>query len=216
MLYSHRDLKFAPERDRLILDLCRDRRVLHIGAADSPFTEEKLRAGLLLHARLREVSRELCGVDLDRQAVEWLRDRGFDDLVYADVTRMDEMPLAAEVIVFGETLEHLGDPAGALRSLRELMTDETRLVISTPNLPSLYFFAQLLQHRETHHPDHVVGFSYGLLVQLAASCGLEVTDLWFTFLDRERIGFKDKLWRTLSRRWKGLAETLLAICRRRP
>ena len=65
MLYSYRDTKYSDSRDAVILAKCAGRRVLHIGAADAPYTREKLEAGSLLHPRIEEVAAEGVGVDVD-------------------------------------------------------------------------------------------------------------------------------------------------------
>lgn len=214
MLYSHRELPFAPSRDGLILDLCAGKRVLHVGAADSPYSAEKLASGLLLQVELARVASRLVGIDSDREAVELLRRAGVPDLTHADLESFEDPGLEPELIVFGETLEHLDNPGHGLDVLVGGMRAETRLLISTPNLTSLYNAWQAVRRRETVHPDHRVGFTYGLLKQLCEAHGLELERFWFTFLDRERTDWKERLWRRVSRRLPGLSETLLALCRR--
>src|SRR5688572_13759496 len=48
-----------------ILQCCQNKRVLHIGFTDHPFTAERLATGDLLHQRLKGVTSGLAGVDLD-------------------------------------------------------------------------------------------------------------------------------------------------------
>src|SRR6187549_2683007 len=50
-----------------LLQYCQDKRVLHIGFTDHPFTSERLASGELLHQRLKQVTSGLAGVDLDQQ-----------------------------------------------------------------------------------------------------------------------------------------------------
>jgi 2-polyprenyl-3-methyl-5-hydroxy-6-metoxy-1,4-benzoquinol methylase len=209
LLHSHHNLKFAPERDAIILGFCRGSNVLHIGAADSPYSLEKLRQGLLLQTKIGEVAMRLIGIDSDQEAVELLQATGVQNLMVGDVDSTPALPFIPNVVVFGETIEHLTNIGTALESLKRLMNSHTRLLISTPNVLSLYVFCK----RETQHDDHRVGFTYGLLLQVLNSYGLEVEDFYFTFLNRATDDFKRFIWRSVSRYLIGLSETLLAVCK---
>src|SRR5437764_1529295 len=75
-------------RDEAVVELCRGKRVIHLGAADAPFHLEKARAGELLHSKVKAAAADLLGLDFCRQAVEELRaEFGIDDILVTDATQ---------------------------------------------------------------------------------------------------------------------------------
>lgn len=205
---------FARNRDEVIAELSTDKRVLHVGAADSPYTEQKLEQGLLLHQRLSSVTSELHGIDIDPEAVEIVNKSGLARIQVRDINDLHmEDEQRFDVIIFGETIEHLVDLGSSLESLKRCMDNNSVLLISTPNLFSLDLFRMGARGKEHVHDDHKVGFSYGLLSQLLTSAGLDVELIYFTFLPRACDGYRKRIWTSLAR-WKpGLSETLLAVAR---
>lgn len=213
MYFSYKNLKLADNRDDVILAICRGMRVLHIGAADSPFTRDKYASGLLLHKRLSEVAIELVGIDLDQEAADWMNSQGLPETRVVDMNDVSDLGFRPDVIVFGETIEHMVNVGASLNTLKSCMTSETRLVISTPNCYHLWFTSMVLRDHELIHDDHKVGFTYGLLWQALQSQGLKMDDFYFTFLPRERYAWWRRVWLIASKFKHGLSETLLAVCK---
>ena len=214
MTYRYKNYPLRPDRDRLISQLCEGKAVLHIGACDSPYTEEKLRKGLLLHSQLESVTSELLGVDIDSAAIEFLKLRGITNIVHCDFQELSRLSFKPEVIVFGETIEHLTNPGNYLSALKEVMAADCSLIISTPNCYSLIHQFMVLTNREMIHPDHHLGFSPGLLIQLMTKTGLSVEDLYFTFLPRKPFKLSRKIWRLAARLRKGWSETLVVVAKK--
>jgi SAM-dependent methyltransferase len=95
-----------------------------------------------------------------------------------------------DVVVFSEILEHLSPPTvpRVLDRLRDLLTPDGRLVVSSPNLTAFYRIASLAFGRGRimdipvdveRHPGvygHMRVYSRGEVEQLAAQAGLRVAD----------------------------------------
>lgn len=212
--YSYSRMKVTRNRDEVIVRHCVGKRVLHIGACDSPYAIEKLDAGLLHHEHISAVATECVGIDIDEPAIRELAERGIRNIRYHDMNALQDLAFEPDVIVFGETIEHLQNIQTCLESLKRVMSDETRLIISTPNCCSFHFAAMAALNFEAIHGGHTVGFTYGLLTQLIRANGMEVDDFYFAFLPRRRRPWWLRIWQLAARLRPGFSETLLAICRR--
>jgi 2-polyprenyl-3-methyl-5-hydroxy-6-metoxy-1,4-benzoquinol methylase len=60
---------------------------------------------------------------------------------YFDMNNLENLDYAPDVIVFGETIEHVFNIKIALDNLKKVMGKETLLIISTPNAYSLFPWA---------------------------------------------------------------------------
>jgi 2-polyprenyl-3-methyl-5-hydroxy-6-metoxy-1,4-benzoquinol methylase len=107
-----------------LLRLCGSpRTVLDVGGSSGYLGRELARRGA-----------EVVVIDNDPEAVAGASQAGMDAHV-VDITRQDPpgRPGGYDVVLCGDVLEHLADPAAALRRLRPLVAPEGRLVASVPN-----------------------------------------------------------------------------------
>lgn len=204
--------RFRPNRDDVIVEWATGRRVLHIGACDAPYTRKKYERGLLLHPKLAAVASELRGIDLDKDAIELMAELGHS-IDYFDMNNAGALDFRPEVIVFGETIEHLVNFDATFGSLRAIMGPDTRLVISTPNAFHARRFVAACFGREQTHPEHTCLFSLQTLRQLLARYELEIETAAYTFLPRRKNRMKRRLAMALSRIAPALGETLLVSAR---
>ncbi|MEX0917673.1 MAG: methyltransferase domain-containing protein [Candidatus Paceibacterota bacterium] len=189
-------LRYTPRRDSYLLKLCAGKKVLHIGASDWPYTKEQMERGNLLYARIGEIAAEQLGIDLDKEATEFLNNQNIPNskVVVGDMNEMQSLAFSPDVIIFGETLEHLMNLEIALSNVKQVMRADTELIISVPNAFHFLNFVYALFRKEHQHPDHSVTFTYKTLTQLLGKNNLNVTDFRFTFLDSSRLEFLN---------WKG-------------
>ena len=107
-----------------LLRLCGSpRTVLDVGGSSGYLGRELARRGA-----------EVVVIDNDPEAVAGASQAGMDAHV-VDITRQDPpgRPGGYDVVLCGDVLEHLADPAAALRRLRPLVAPEGHLVASVPN-----------------------------------------------------------------------------------
>jgi len=178
-------LKVAPERDDYVLKVCTNKKVLHIGATDHPFTEQKYQNGQLLYTKLGNVVSEQIGIDSDKNSSEFLNSKNIKNskIITADMNQVQQFDFVPDVIVFGETLEHLMNLETSLTNLKRLMAEDSLMIISVPNALSFLSFLYAVRRKELQHPDHSVSFTYKTLTQLLAKNDFKVVDFSFTFLD---------------------------------
>lgn len=143
----------------LIESICKYKRVLHIGASDSPFHNEKAVKGLLLHQKIERSAKKVVGLDIDKNAISDLKKYNIRSIYFGDIlTEKYAVDLKAEkfdVIVFADVIEHLDCPGNALKNIKKLMTKKTLLIITAPNVFNIRTLLTLLTGCETVHSDHV-------------------------------------------------------------
>ena len=148
-------------RDELIIDLCRDKKVLHLGCIDHPLLEIKLNNNNLLHQKILNVAKELHGIDIDKEGIKILNEKYNIGNLFCENIENDEVILSSnyEVIVAGEILEHLNNVGKAMNNIYKYLSKDGLLIVTVPNALAFRIFFHTLRRRENIHPDHVSYFS---------------------------------------------------------
>ncbi|NVP18165.1 methyltransferase domain-containing protein [Candidatus Gracilibacteria bacterium] len=189
---------FSPSRNKIILDYCKGKKVLHVGACDAPFTQGKLdgKYGPLLYKDIDNVCLEQIGIDLDKESIELLNSKSEfkkSKVIFFDMNKLEELDFKPDIIIFGEVIEHLMNLEIALTNLKKVMNENTILIISTPNAFYLTAFINSIFGVERFHEDHKVLFSYGYLKNLLNFNGIDIINGYFTTLDWWGTGEIEKL-----------------------
>ena len=172
------------DRDRInhLVELCRGRRVLHLGCCDHPpLVPDKIREGTWLHGQLTEASAECLGVDIDREAVEFVkRETGFNNIWVADLSVAAPEPVlsgpAWDLLVAGEIVEHLDNPVDFLsRVHRNLRNYCKEILVTVPNAFSLQNFLGATRHVESINSDHRYWFTPYTLAKVLTRSGYRPT-----------------------------------------
>ena len=171
-------MPLVPERGPWLTRLCAQTapgEVAHIGCTDSPYTQERLAVGALLHPQLVRVA-PVTGFDVDADGLELLRQAlPQERFVLADVTA--GVPEAERgryaLVVAGEVLEHVPDADAFLRGCRRLLRPGGRLCVTVPNACSPKIGLRSLTGREVIHPDHRTYYGPRTLDRTLRGAGLE-------------------------------------------
>lgn len=118
-----------------------------------------------LHGRLCQQYERVVGVDTEADAVDTLREQGYDIRV-GDATALD-LGVTADTVVAGELVEHVSDAGGLIDSARRHLRPGGRLVVSTPNP---WLLARLLRDGSVN-AEHVAWYGPTVLRQLLARHG---------------------------------------------
>ncbi len=172
-------------REEFILQLADQKRVLHFGFLDAPFSEEKIRSGSLLHSQLLPRAGYLFGVDIDTDSLALYRSLTGDhqNILYdiqSSVPLPGELIAQFDVILFPEVLEHLPEPGRAIQNLAGLCRQNpgSQLCLSVPNALSAVGFLSGLQGVELVHPDHYYYFSPYTLQHILQDNGFQQVCLY--------------------------------------
>jgi SAM-dependent methyltransferase len=153
--------------------------VAHVGCADSPYTQELLSAGMLLHTRLIRAS-HVTGIDVDEAGLALLaRELPDQRFVRADVSIdvPDSERGRYDLVIAGEVLEHVPNADAFLRGCVELLAPVGRLCVTVPNACCPKIALRSLAGRESVHPDHRVYYGPRTLKRTLAGADLELESL---------------------------------------
>ena len=137
-----------------ILDFCTNKKVLHIGFTDHPFTGERIASGALLHMRLKSITADLVGIDIEPGSISRYIALTNDEKAYqADITEQypyNAIAFQPEVILLSEVLEHLANPYKAIEVLYQALMRPTGW-----HCPKLHFNGRIAAsvNRRAIHPE---------------------------------------------------------------
>ena len=180
------------QRLDFIKELCKDKKVLHLGCTNFPYTKEAIENNMLLHHSIEKIAKEVYGFDFDQEGIEILGNTGTKNLFRADLEKLEKVKLNEkfDVIVAGEIIEHLNNPGLFLNGIQRFMDSETKLVITTVNAYcALRFFIYGLRGKggraEPVHPDHVAYYSFKTLTLIVERANLNLKEFYFYDLGKE-------------------------------
>lgn len=151
--YADRMLHDVPNtitvyRDEFIVDLCRGKRVMHLGCASGT-----------LDTAIREVATSVVGVD---------REDPCDIKVDLDNCTGTLCEGAYDLVVLADTLEHLANPGNLLREIRAA---NCPVLISVPNAFGDVGAIHMEKFKENVNLGHYAYYSYWTLRQLVEKYG---------------------------------------------
>lgn len=142
------------DRVKYIVDRCRDKTVLHIGAAGP------------LHCYIEEVAKVSYGLDI-------VDCPDIANFYRVDLEQAVNLPHIAglDVIIAGEIIEHLSNAGHFIDLLRGA---GVRVILTTPNAYSIAGTQHMANGRENVNAEHVAWYSYQTLKTLVERHGFEI------------------------------------------
>lgn len=165
--------KSLVDRESFVLNLCKDRNVLHLGCADFPYTEQSIASDAWLHAKVSKIAANCLGIDLNAETITRLREKnGIDNILEGNVEQLDKLNIGLfDVILAGEIIEHLNNPGLFLDTAKKVLALGGKLVITTTNAFCLRRFVRIPFGGESIHPDHTYYYSHTTLHTLTKRFG---------------------------------------------
>lgn len=169
-------------RTDYILELCRNKRVVHMGFGDYPLIKKKIDSGRLLHIKLKHICADIIGIDNNSEAVEYYRKITGDQNVITcdinDIANIKHIISNFDIFLLGEILEHLHNPAQAIEAISKVMKQHALLIISVPNAYRFLNFLAAVNNYEFIHPHHVNHYSPYTLKNIVESYGFKLVELY--------------------------------------
>jgi len=159
------------DRFQLIGDLVRGKRVLDIGCVEhNAINAER---NYWLHEFVRRNAAETLGLDASADQIKILQGKGYN-VICADATNF-HLQRTFDMIVAGETLEHLANAGGFMQCAREHLAKDGRLILTTPNANCWsYSLENLLLGHELDNEDHIALYTPRTITSLLQRYGFQV------------------------------------------
>lgn len=170
-------------RPNVIYDLCRGKKVLHLGCTDHlPTIDYKIKRGTYLHQQLSFTASKCLGIDINEEAANHLKTYGIDNVLIADITKPGNSSILDEqwdYLLMGEMLEHVDNPVDFLRRIGENYGSSIdKVIITVPNAFGWIHMMQALQQgREWVNSDHRYWFTPYTLSKVVHQAGMDIDDL---------------------------------------
>jgi SAM-dependent methyltransferase len=172
----------------LILEFCRDKDVLDIGAGEhdvSFYSEEGWE-----HGRIKRVAHRTVAVEINPELCAHYNAKGFD-FRCADATSEADLGERFDRVFIGDVIEHVNDPVALLGFAKRHLKADGRILVTTPN-PFAPRFRRRRRKLGTRYVmanlEHTRWISISNMHELAWRAGLELTALRWPLLKKPKRG----------------------------
>jgi len=156
------------KRINKIVSLVEDKKkVLNIGCAQNP----------TIHYLLAKKSSLCIGIDINKKGIEELKYNGYEAyLMNAEKINLKEK---FDYIIAGELIEHLSNPGLFLESCLKHLEEKGELIITTPNIASLFLYLLVVSFDKTQDPTHVYYFDKKNLQILVERYNFKINNVYY-------------------------------------
>lgn len=193
------DIDFSAEKYELksriekILEITKDKKVIHIGFADHlPLIDEKIATNRWVHGLLLQNSKRCVGIDINKEAVDYLKEKhNIPEIFHGDLETNLELNNILDdekwdFILLGEVIEHVDNPVAFLKRIHFLFEKHVdSIIVSAPNAFNILTINDINKNKENINTDHRFWFSPFTLTKILALSGFKNFDL--TFVDQVKL-----------------------------
>ncbi|UYI80039.1 MAG: class I SAM-dependent methyltransferase [Fusobacterium varium] len=179
------------ERIEKILELTKNKKILHLGCCDHiPLIKEKIIKKEWLHKELTENCKEVLGIDINEQALKYVKDEiGYSNILYLDITKdKDNKQILSQkwdYIVLGEILEHTDNPVEFLKQIiNNYGKVIEKMIITVPNIICNEKVKKMKDiSSEIINSDHRYWFTPFTILKIGINSGMEIKNSNLYFVD---------------------------------
>ena len=135
------------------------------------------------HAKFKEWSRSILGVDILKNEVEVLKSMGFN-VVVADATSGIDLGQRFDRVIIGDVIEHVNNPVDLLKFAKRHLRERGEVLVSTPNPFWWHHILRVLKDGVfIANAEHITWITPSNAVELARRSGLELKEYKLTGLE---------------------------------
>ena len=173
--------KSVLNRIEIIKELIKGKKVIHLGFTDHvPLIKDKIRNNNWVH-KIKCESAEVCiGIDIDQEAVEYVRDTfKVQDIYTHDITSAEKLERISgsnwDFLIIGEVLEHIDNPVHFLNRIKQNYgTEIKKIIITVPNAYDIANIKLIRKNTECINTDHRYWFTPFTLAKVCMQAGFEI------------------------------------------
>jgi SAM-dependent methyltransferase len=171
------------KRLEFLENIARGKKIIHLGFADHlDLIEKKLKDNTWLHKRLCNSAKKCFGVDINREAVEFVKKLGITNVIFADIQNVIPSQISTEYwdyIILGEVLEHIDNPVLFLSNICDNLKKYCkRIIITVPNAFRFDNFKLAMKNLECINSDHRYWFTPYTLIKVILKAGIKLEDFY--------------------------------------
>lgn len=209
------DQKFIYSKHDFLIKIAENKRILHVGCLDHiPLIDARIKKGIYTHAILTEAAEYCLGIDINKEGIDYVKQRGFDNIIYADITsgcatiENDHFDYA----ILADVLEHIPDPVTFLSSFKRYKNID-KLIITVPNAYRFLNWEFLGKGFERINTDHRFWFTPYTLAKVCVDAGYKIDDFEYItpfYKQLRKFGFFWKSWKKFPNHYSsGMAITIV-------
>lgn len=194
---SFKELGPARTRIEKILDICRGKKVIHMGCADHlPLIKQKILNNRWLHLLLTEQTERCIGIDNNAESISYIQNELKMLNVYCSDIESDEINYIKETdwdyLILGEIIEHVDNPVKFLERIHELFKGKVKsIIITAPNVLNIQTIKDIKNNSENINTNHNYWFSPYTLTRVTHRSGF--INIEFSFVERVALPFHLKM-----------------------
>jgi SAM-dependent methyltransferase len=207
------------EREEMIIDAARSRKVLHLGCigfTDLELSDRIRLAKKSLHWSLSQVA-TVTGVDYSEAVVNEYRRLGiFTNIVVGDVERLNELRIDEkfDIILSGDIIEHISNPGLMLEGIKRFCHPHTKVILTTPHAFGLMNYLRFALNKFREGAEHVMTFNWQNIKNLLERHEYAIDDIctcYQAYAKRYRIMFR--LGKAFFERFPKFGGTLFVVAK---
>jgi hypothetical protein len=177
-------------RETAITELIKNSNVVHIGCSDHiEVINEKIATNTWLHKLITDNSNNCIGIDIDRESIAYIKNNlGYTNVFQGDILTDDFDGISQnswDYVVFGEIMEHIGNPVNFLKVFKERFGENIeKFIITVPSIYNKRQFGNMLKFKEIINSDHRFWFTPYTISKIVSEAGYKPENITFSNLQK--------------------------------